>query len=1228
MADKPGRNDPCTCGSGKKYKNCCLNSSKCEFPKPSSRIQSNVDTDLVKKFIETFNEYNFFDLARAVFCMNAWRGNRPELQFYLSLNKALFDCEKNGEKSISTYQEFEEFFKTIKTHYKFSQYVDENVPDFGEVKIRYNEKFYPVILGNGYSFVYSLMQLVEPLAYYKKCINEFESVLKYVKEMLYALKPNNPHNKNKSIGDLFLPSKKFFNECVQWYKKRNSDEFGELFAKLLLKKQEIVDKEHFVSHENDLYPLFNPSIIIDAYHALEQTLNETERNDFSAMALWTTLLNNFSENPDEEKIFYNVGVIESEENNKVKLLESKRPAFLILGRKKALLLIDESKLTPKQLMQYVATVKRQQKNGGLRLITPPKEGHNLVIPIEGESRLTVVSFDAHTNLENYIKMIGRDEMFRYSLLDIVYMLHSAESVDEVCEFVEFDFGGETMFAMSMCDGTASKFEIWKQGGKEISHGALNIGGIWTELNLPEWTQLGKFKELEEFFPFDYPSYMFNFANKWILHRESNTTYFKFIFNKAMRRFGGRIKKINESIIFIAYNLDFYNETEAGRQEFEKFQLIDDMISRGFEVYEKILVNSGFYKPGITQVMYMPWDYAKKVDKTGFLKSKREYVYSDAYIDNGQRVIRFTIDKNAFFKDLEDCQTRKVECLFFIELLKCCESVFSYEEFEDSVEKDFSAKKATTIKSQMINYYISDNNLCSWPNDEVYIKVNKQLAIIAAANKIKEDKYKKQAATKVVRTMQTALVNHLEQEITKYSQIDLHKRLLSRLAHYTFEKKRSSTVYNLGNQPLDAEIARRTKESALNNRNNSKARIRNLLYAIESNLFVERDSTICATHEQLDYLVAFAAAIVELQDDSDAAYFKNEAVEMIVSNDFRVSVNAKDKNLFRKSQRVLESEDYLPNNSTNDDSLKKLVSLISADIGVKFELALSFLNYLSWEFNHTFKVEIKPDVFEIDAIELLTDFESIQIDKSKFAKKDYTDALEYWIADSKRLKVTADKNGVEVSHNFLPIWERRYRGNRFDVKPLLRVNGKIVFSPVVCRELFESWLYGLDKLYPPYEIGLNSLMKKLQEKQNFYEKSFETDVAKLFGNKNGILLPKYKFKDCKDDIGDYDVIFIDRNSKVIWNIECKYLGYIGSTHEYYNMQKRFFSDTKNYKEKFEARISYLTQNVKNFLTLQKINDSDAYQIKNVMVTNKVFEPTVELKSFEIISYDELGKILKQ
>lgn len=31
MADKPKRNDPCHCGSGKKYKNCCLKKDSSKF---------------------------------------------------------------------------------------------------------------------------------------------------------------------------------------------------------------------------------------------------------------------------------------------------------------------------------------------------------------------------------------------------------------------------------------------------------------------------------------------------------------------------------------------------------------------------------------------------------------------------------------------------------------------------------------------------------------------------------------------------------------------------------------------------------------------------------------------------------------------------------------------------------------------------------------------------------------------------------------------------------------------------------------------------------------------------------------------------------------------------------------------------------------------------------------------------------------------------------------------
>lgn len=42
MSEKPGRNDPCPCGSGKKYKACCFKTPKGPKRKFSATVLSNV----------------------------------------------------------------------------------------------------------------------------------------------------------------------------------------------------------------------------------------------------------------------------------------------------------------------------------------------------------------------------------------------------------------------------------------------------------------------------------------------------------------------------------------------------------------------------------------------------------------------------------------------------------------------------------------------------------------------------------------------------------------------------------------------------------------------------------------------------------------------------------------------------------------------------------------------------------------------------------------------------------------------------------------------------------------------------------------------------------------------------------------------------------------------------------------------------------------------------------
>ena len=46
----------------------------------------NVNYDLSKRMVAIFDEYDYFDLCRAVFCINSWRYTRPHLCLYLTLN--------------------------------------------------------------------------------------------------------------------------------------------------------------------------------------------------------------------------------------------------------------------------------------------------------------------------------------------------------------------------------------------------------------------------------------------------------------------------------------------------------------------------------------------------------------------------------------------------------------------------------------------------------------------------------------------------------------------------------------------------------------------------------------------------------------------------------------------------------------------------------------------------------------------------------------------------------------------------------------------------------------------------------------------------------------------------------------------------------------------------------------------------------------------------------------
>lgn len=156
---KIGRNDPCPCGSGKKYKKCCLR--KNEFDNQTQNLA--VSTELASNFehIKSTSKeinrmlqtYKFEDAVKAVFCLNLWRKNRSALQQCLTLNMALDIGGDFGQTPIQSYSELESFYKKISSLLPLTGFEDYIVDDYGEVFINFEGKSYPVILGTGYQQV-------------------------------------------------------------------------------------------------------------------------------------------------------------------------------------------------------------------------------------------------------------------------------------------------------------------------------------------------------------------------------------------------------------------------------------------------------------------------------------------------------------------------------------------------------------------------------------------------------------------------------------------------------------------------------------------------------------------------------------------------------------------------------------------------------------------------------------------------------------------------------------------------------------------------------------------------------------------------------------------------------------------------------------------------------------------------------------------------------------------
>jgi hypothetical protein len=179
-----------------------------------------------------------------------------------------------------------------------------------------------------------------------------------------------------------------------------------------------------------------------------------------------------------------------------------------------------------------------------------------------------------------------------------------------------------------------------------------------------------------------------------------------------------------------------------------------------------------------------------------------------------------------------------------------------------------------------------------------------------------------------------------------------------------------------------------------------------------------------------------------------------------------------------------------------------------------------------------------------------------------------------------------------------------------------------------------WKSALVEFYLPYEKNMSNLIKILSSWKKRYEKQIVQDVTDFFKSQNFDYVEKEvelnsrdKKGDHQENLGDYDVIAVDKKSRIIYLIECKFLQTVGSPYEFSMQQRNFFFQHK-YDEKFQKRIDYMKNNYMNYFKSQNIELDQPYSIKALMITNKMFDSLFKKIDFEILSFEEFKNTISK
>lgn len=307
-----------------------------------------------------------------------------------------------------------------------------------------------------------------------------------------------------------------------------------------------------------------------------------------------------------------------------------------------------------------------------------------------------------------------------------------------------------------------------------------------------------------------------------------------------------------------------------------------------------------------------------------------------------------------------------------------------------------------------------------------------------------------------------------------------------------------------------------------------------------------ESETLATIDDINLLLAYANWLVVLNDVADMCHFADNEAYIEITDEYVVDTLADDQDAEALSglhHRIYSYSGGLKRDHETDFKyLEKVKETFKEDMGFDLTDFLDILSYFSNSFSETIVKKIGNNVFRAPMKELLRDF--LEQMNNVITEEDAATLFNYLVVSSQNLKTENGKINF-----YLPIGKRRTRDTRFELMPLVSINGDIIFSPITMDRLKKDWLNGIMDFILPYEVRMNKTKQLIVEWKKSYEKQIVYDIANSF-KKNKFDIIKQNFELMKLNkshpqwLGDYDVFAVDINNKSIWIVECKVIEKVG------------------------------------------------------------------------------------